>query len=106
MEEGKLLFRKMLVAVATLALISMIGAGSATAAEKLYVCRPCSRDFVVVAERVIAEMKLDMEVTVKTSGCLGLCGNPAVIEYQGEVYTGMDEVKLRSLLEASYKSGQ
>jgi (2Fe-2S) ferredoxin len=97
-----MMLKKVLTAGAALVLISMIWTGSALAAEKLYVCRPCSRDFIEVAQKVIQEMELDLEVSVKTTGCLGYCEAPAVIEFRDKVYKGMDENKLRALLESTF----
>lgn len=85
-----------------LLLLLLWAPGQAWAQEKLYVCRPCSRDFIPLAERVIADMGLDLELAVKATGCLGPCGAEAVVEFRDQVHWGMDETKLRDLLEAAF----
>lgn len=97
---------KRVLAVGFALFVSLViwgGVDTALAAEKLYVCRPCSRDFISVARQVVQEMGLDLDVSVKTTGCLGYCSSPAVIEFRDEVYQGMDEGKLRSLLEVAFE---
>ncbi len=99
--------RRFFWAVAALLLVLQFFGGSnqAFAAENLYICRPCSGDFVAVAERVVGELGLDERVEVKTTGCLGYCAAPAVVRFRDEVYAGMDEERLRMMLEAILVQG-
>lgn len=91
----------LLVLTVIIVLVSpLVGVRLASAAENLYVCRPCSREFVEVAERVVEELGLQDQVNVKTTGCLGYCAAPAVIKFQGEVYSGMNAEKLKMMLQA------
>ena len=94
--------RKALIILTAMVVLGsfMVGPGLASSDENLYVCRPCSRGFVEVAEKVIEELGLQDEITVKTTGCLGYCSAPAVIRFQNEVYSGMNEEKLRMMLQA------
>ncbi len=78
------------------------GTGRAFAVETLSICRPCSRDFIPVAERVIEEMGLTAEISVKATSCLGACATPAVIEFRDTIYGDMDEARLRTMLEAAF----
>ncbi|MCF7936685.1 MAG: hypothetical protein K9L28_10140 [Synergistales bacterium] len=97
--------RLLLVGLAVLVVASGVVLFSrAYAAEDLYVCRPCSRAFIPVAQDVVTELGLEDEVNVIPSSCLGgPCNVDAVVGFRGEVYAGMDEEKLRMFLQYSFQ---
>ena len=73
-------------------------AGAAFGAEKLLVCGPCSRSFLPVAEKAVADLGLSGKVQVGKTSCLGDCAGAPVLEFRGQVYSRMTEAKLKDLL--------
>lgn len=81
--------------------LTLVMATGAMAADYIKVCKPCSREFIPVAEKVIADLNLEGQVEIKASSCLGQCGH-GVIEFQGEVYSGMNKELLTEMLKNTY----
>lgn len=77
-------------------------ASSAEGAEKLYICRPCSREFLPMAQEVITELGLQEEIRITPSSCLGPCQAKYVIKFQGTVYSYMNANTLREMLISVY----
>ncbi len=75
---------------------------SAEAAEKLYICGPCSREFIPMAQEIITELELEEEIRITPSSCLGPCQAKYVIKFQGTVYSYMNEETLREMLISVY----
>ncbi|WP_352426413.1 (2Fe-2S) ferredoxin domain-containing protein [Aminomonas paucivorans] len=78
--------------------LGIIFAGAALGAEKLLVCGPCSRSFLPVAEKAVADLGLSGKVQVAKTSCLGDCAGAPVLEFRGQVYSRMTEGKLKDLL--------
>ena len=77
-------------------------ASSAEATEKLYICRPCSREFIPMAQEIITDLGLQEEIRITPPSCLGPCQAKYVIKFQGTVYSWMNEETLRGMLVALY----
>jgi (2Fe-2S) ferredoxin len=77
-------------------------ASSAEAAEKLSICRPCSREFLPMAQEIITELGLEDEIRITPSSCLGPCQAKYVIKFQGTVYSYMNANTLREMLISVY----
>ncbi|HOO62670.1 MAG TPA: hypothetical protein PK364_01950 [Synergistaceae bacterium] len=75
---------------------------SAEAAEKLYICRPCSREFIPQAQEVITSLGLETEVCITPSSCLGPCDGKYVIKFRDVVYSYMNADTLRQMLISFY----
>ena len=90
---------KMLL-IGLLAALVFMGAflNSAMAADALYLCKPCSRDFIPEAQAVIDELGLGEQVVIKTTSCLGYCNNPVVLKFMDRIYLNMDGSKLKRML--------
>lgn len=86
------------VAVWAALALGIIFAGAALGAEKLLVCGPCSRSFLPVAEKAVADLGLSGKVQVAKTSCLGDCAGAPVLEFRGQVYSRMTEGKLKDLL--------
>ena len=72
------------------------------AEEFLYICGPCSRNFVPIAEDVIQELALEDNVHIKLVSCLGACTVSPVVEFKGEIYGHMTKEKLFALLRSYF----
>lgn len=73
-------------------------ASASSSVEYIYICKPCSRNFIPDMNKVITELGLEDKLEVKTTGCLGYCTEPAVISFRDEVYSNMDSDKFRQML--------
>jgi hypothetical protein len=84
---------------AMLLLASLLAAFPGEAAEKLYICRPCSRAFIPQAQEVITSLGLEQEISIAPSSCLGgPCDAQYVVKFQGTVYPYMNTDTLRQML--------
>ena len=97
------LFRVSMTFLTALAVfLLLISAAGFAETEKIHVCGPCSGWFIEEAKTVVEEMKLDDRLEVVRSSCMGTCGEPAVISFRDVVYWGMDQEKLRNMLESIF----
>jgi hypothetical protein len=92
--KTKYLFFLVLIAVVALGFLS----STAFASEAIYLCKPCSRDFIPEANSVIEELGLTDQVKIKTTSCLGYCDQPVVLKFRNQIYTNMNREKLKMLL--------
>ncbi len=74
----------------------------AEAAEKLYICRSCSREFLPQAQEVLADLGLEDEVSITPSSCMGPCNADYVVGFQGSIYPYMNADTLRQMLISVY----
>ena len=94
----KYIFLLLLAAVVALGVLS----SEVAASEAIYICKPCSREFIPEAQTIIDELGLQDKVIIKGTSCLGHCDKPMVLKFRDRIYDDMDGEKLEAMLKDAF----